>query len=142
MRSPEQVKWDFVQDWLRKADSDLKAARLLAAQEFLDYEAAAFHAQQCAEKMIKAYLVRHQVEFPKTHDIRKLRNIVATIDRGLAESLSEADILSPYSVEFRYPGDLEIISKETALQAVSIAEEVSNLIQKKLEEYLRKGRPK
>jgi HEPN domain-containing protein len=30
-----------------------------------DYFTGGFHAQQAAEKYIKAFLVRHQVEFPK-----------------------------------------------------------------------------
>lgn len=142
MRTKEQVIWDFVQEWLRKADNDLRAAKFLLEKEFQDYEASAFHAQQCAEKAIKAYLVRHQVEFPKTHDIGRLRKLVASIDRSLAEALREADMLSPYAVEYRYPGDLEPIDQDTALDAINIAEKVNNTVREKLAEYLKKGRPK
>lgn len=48
MRSPEQVKWDFVQQWLDKARKDLAAAEVLLKEEFGDYENVGFHAQQAA----------------------------------------------------------------------------------------------
>ncbi len=38
MRTPEQVKWDFVQQWLDKARKDLATAEILLREEFEDYE--------------------------------------------------------------------------------------------------------
>ena len=72
MRNREQVVWDFVQQWLKKAELDLKTARILLKAEMDDYFPCAFHAQQAAEKLVKAHLVRHQVEFRKTHDLDEL----------------------------------------------------------------------
>lgn len=118
MRTPEQVKWDFVQQWLDKARKDLATGEILLREEFEDYENAGFHAQQAAEKFIKAFLVRHQIQFPKSHDIALLRQIVARVDSKLAEKMATADALTPYGVEFRYPGDLPSVSRdegETAL---------------------------
>ena len=80
MRTPEQVKWDFVQQWLDKARKDLATAEILLREEFEDYENAGFHAQQGAEKFIKAFLVCHQIQFPKSHDITVLRQLVARVD--------------------------------------------------------------
>ena len=56
MRTPEQVKWDFVQQWLDKASRDLAAAEVLLNCAFDDYENVGFHAQQAAEKLIKGIL--------------------------------------------------------------------------------------
>jgi len=53
MRTPEQVKWDFVQQWLDKARKDLATGEILLREDFEDYENAGFHAQQAAEKFIK-----------------------------------------------------------------------------------------
>ena len=53
-----------------------------------DYENVGFHAQQSAEKFIKAFLVSRQTEFPKTHDIALLRQLVARVDPDLAEKLA------------------------------------------------------
>ncbi len=53
-RTREQVIWDFVQDWLRKAEGDLRASQHLLGLEQEDYFTVAFHAQQAAEKFLKA----------------------------------------------------------------------------------------
>ncbi|HET8626697.1 MAG TPA: HEPN domain-containing protein [Thermomicrobiales bacterium] len=54
---------DLVHGWLRKAISDLAAIELaLGAGTALD--AACFHAQQAAEKALKAYLIAYNTIFP------------------------------------------------------------------------------
>ena len=128
MRQPEQVVRDFVQQWLKKANSDLQAAKLLCAGELEDYFTGGFHAQQAAEKYIKAFLVRHQVEFPKTHDIGRLRQLVARRDAALAERLEKADVLTPYGVDMRYPEEFEVVSQKRAACAVALAERVKEEI--------------
>ena len=128
MRQPEQVVRDFVQQWLKKANSDLQAAKLLCAGGLEDYFTSGFHAQQAAEKYIKAFLVRHQVEFPKTHDIGRLRQLVARRDAALAERLEKADVLTPYGVDMRYPEEFEVVSQKRAACAVALAERVKEEI--------------
>jgi HEPN domain-containing protein len=68
MRPPDQVARELAGEWLGKADVDLSAASVLLSVGEL-YEVVAFHAQQAAEKALKALLVARQVEFTKTHDI-------------------------------------------------------------------------
>ena len=128
MRQPEQVIADFVQQWLKKADLDLQAARLLCAGELDDYFVSGFHAQQAVEKYIKAFLVRYQIEFPKTHDIGRLRQLVARQDATLAKRLERADVLTPYGVDMRYPEEFEVVSQKQAEQAVALAEWVKAAI--------------
>ena len=72
LRTREQVVWDFVQEWMHKAESDLRAAEHLLNLDQEDYFTSAFHAQQASEKLLKAFLVRHQIRFGKTHDIHEL----------------------------------------------------------------------
>ena len=60
MKPPEEVKRDLVRQWLTKAENDLGVARHLAAESGY-FTAVAFHAQQAAEKYLKAFLVEHQV---------------------------------------------------------------------------------
>ena len=139
MRTPDQAKWDFVQQWLNRAHKDLRVAALLLQQAFDDYEIIGFHAQQAAEKFIKAFLVRHQVEFPKTHNITSLRQLVAQVDQALADRLAPTDALTPYGVEFRYPGDLPALSRDQGTQAVHVAEQTRNLILAHLKPYLDAG---
>jgi HEPN domain-containing protein len=142
MRTPEQAKWDFIQQWLEKANADLNAVGSLLAGQYENYEVAGFHAQQAAEKYIKAYLVRHQTEFPKTHNIAHLTELVAKLDETLAKHLGPAEALTLYGVEYRYPGDYEPVLKEQAREALDIAEQVRDAILGNLKSYLAAGRPK
>lgn len=141
MRTREQVKWDFVQQWIDKARKGLAAGEVLLKEEFEDYENVGFHAQQAAEKFVKAFLVRHQIEFPKSHDMALLRQLVSQIDPWLAEKLAIADSLTPYGVEFCYPGDLPSVSRIEGEKALRAAEQTRELITKSLKSYFGTGRP-
>ena len=79
MRSPEQVNWDFVQDRLSKAEEDLLVAQELLERDRISYDPVGFHAQQAAEKFLKALLTRHQIPFPKTHSIRNIFFLYVTV---------------------------------------------------------------
>jgi HEPN domain-containing protein len=74
---------------------------LVAEERFRDI--VAFHAQQAAEKYLKALLTRHQIEFPKTHVIRRLLILLGPVEPLIAEELDDANWLSPYGAELRYP---------------------------------------
>lgn len=141
MRSLEQVTWDFVQQWLSKAQKDLRAASVLLAADLEDYENVGFHAQQAAEKFIKAFLVRHQIEFPKTHDIAALQGLMARVDRRTAQLLVPAEVLTPYGVTFRYPGASPVVSREEGARALGLAEQVRDVVVEALKPYLEAGRP-
>ena len=66
-------KRDLVIAWLRKAASDLRTIE--AAIGVGAFDTACFHAQQAAEKALKAYLIHCEVEFPFTHNLTKLANL-------------------------------------------------------------------
>ena len=59
-------------EWMSHAKSDLRLAHLAAADNLVRREQACFHAQQAAEKAIKAILLSQGIEFPLTHDIEEL----------------------------------------------------------------------
>jgi len=79
MKPPEIALRELVLQWLEKAAADFDAAEQLSAQGGRFPEIVGFHCQQAVEKYLKALLVRHQVEFPKTHDIAKVLCRVATV---------------------------------------------------------------
>jgi len=121
MKPPDLAKKELVAQWAGKAsrDFDLALDLLRANRPYL--EAICFHAQQAAEKYLKAFLTWHEVEFPKTHAIEKLLRLVGNIDPNLASSLDEAAALSAYAIEVRYPDDLMQVGAEEANQAVEHA---------------------
>lgn len=69
MPPPDDVKRAIVRQWLAKAEQDLQAAETLLTAEHQLFYPACFHAQQAAEKFLKAFLAWHQIEFPKTHSL-------------------------------------------------------------------------
>ena len=141
MRSREQVVWDFVQGWLRMAELDYSVADTLQERRSEYAEAVAFHSQQAAEKFIKTLLVRHQVEFPKTHDIPLLRGLLARVDAGLATQMTFADWLTPFGVEVRYPSQTRELPDDIGERALATARQVRESAMAALAMYLRQGRP-
>ena len=121
MKPPDTVLRELVLQWLAKAAADFGAAAELSAQGGRFREIVAFHCQQAAEKYLKALLVRHQAEFPKTHDIATLLDRVATVDENMAESLRDAEMLTPFGVEVRYPGDAPEIPPGGEIEAIDVA---------------------
>lgn len=65
----------------------MRAAEFLLTESAAFPSVAAFHCQQAAEKYLKAFLTWHGVEFPKTHDIGVLLDLVETVAPELATSL-------------------------------------------------------
>jgi HEPN domain-containing protein len=124
MRPPDEVKAELVRLWLAKAEEDLNAAKALLSYGTSFLSAVGFHSQQAAEKYLKAFLTCFQVEFPKTHDIGELADLVAGTDAALAERIRPAAILTPYGVEIRYPGDAPDITEHQAEDAVRLCGKV------------------
>ena len=113
---------DLVRGWLRKAASDLDNLRLcLAADQALD--TACFHAQQAVEKVLKAYLVAYEVDFPFLHNLEKLVTICAQRDVDFNSLLEAAQELTPYAVELRYDEEFWP-DHDTALTALQAAERI------------------
>jgi HEPN domain-containing protein len=105
MKPPDEVVQDHIRQWIAKADVDYRTAEwLLEAPEPIR-ESIAFHCQQAVEKYIKALLVSVRVEFPKTHDLDELLDLLATVRAPVAADLEGISFLNPFGVQIRYPGD-------------------------------------
>jgi HEPN domain-containing protein len=101
---------------LRKAREDADAVAKLASDRGIADSVVGFHAQQAAEKAIKAVLVSHGDEFPWTHDLWHLMYRLEGISTPLPDSLSEVRTLAPWAVEFRYGETLDDqLDREQAL---------------------------
>jgi HEPN domain-containing protein len=124
----EGTKRALIRGWLTKADEDLAVAEYLVSSDRPYFGAVGFHAQQAAEKYLKAFLVYHQVEFPKTHDLDKLLDLAAKVAEPLANALREATMLSVYGVETRYPADLPDLTLLQAQEALDLAAKVRNAV--------------
>jgi HEPN domain-containing protein len=140
MRGPEETLRDLVQQWLRHAEEDLLVAQELMERDRLSYNPVGFHAQQAAEKFLKALLTRHRLAFPKTHSIRILLELALPVLPDLYDRLQHAHTLTPYGVEIRYPRGGPSLSREEGAEAVQLASDVRSEVLSRLDEYLRGGR--
>jgi HEPN domain-containing protein len=88
------------------------------------FETLCFHAQQAAEKSIKAVLLHKGIRFPYTHNISRLTDLLNESRIPWPEELGRASKLTDYAMETRYPGPLEEVTEEEYRQAVEIAQRV------------------
>ncbi len=138
---PEQVLWGLVTGWLRSPENDLLARGLILNEPMPSYETAAFQAQQAAEKALKAFLTRHQVEFTKTHDLGELLRLAEPAAPGITSKLTDADKLNRHAVETRYPTGAPSVSRQEAARDLAIATDVVTHVRALLQSYLDAGRP-
>jgi HEPN domain-containing protein/predicted nucleotidyltransferase len=113
--------------WLTRAWEDLDAAELLAGSVDLPPRLACFHAQQAAEKALKAALVHDAIRFPKTHDLQEL--VKALPSRWSVRNL-DVDLawLSRWALTARYPGTGSDASAEDAATATSAARRIVSVV--------------
>ena len=92
-------------EWIAKAEGDwLTAQRESAVQDSPNLDAVVFHAQQCAEKYLKARLIEADREFLKTHDLGAILRLLVDMEPAW-ESMREAlNALTDVGIEVRYPG--------------------------------------
>ena len=135
-----KTRADLVKGWLLKAEADLTNAGLcLSAGEALD--TACFHAQQAAEKYVKAYLTAHEVDFPFIHNLEKLVGLCAQRDSSFLSIRAMAQDLTPYAVQLRY--DLEFWpSAEITRRALDAALTIKRFVMDRLPTEMKPRDPK
>ena len=123
---------NIVNLWLKKAQNDLDSAKILGSGRNKILDTAIYHCQQAAEKSIKAFLIHSRIDFIKTHDLVYLVKLAMGKETDLIFLLDYAVLLTPYSVEFRYPDDTlepDIEEFRAALEAASeFLETIKNTI--------------
>ncbi len=132
MSEPEHLA--EVGRWLRFAREDLSTAELIVEHD-RPARQACFHAQQAAEKAIKAALVFLQVEFPYRHDLDFLRTLLPD-GWLLKENPPDLAELTAWAVRARYPmGGSREATEEGAKTAVEQASEVLETALEDLKRY-------
>ncbi|GAB4495036.1 MAG: HEPN domain-containing protein [Anaerolineales bacterium] len=87
---------------LRLAKRDIHAFDVLRASSEIHLSVICFHAQQAIEKLLKAILFLHQIEFRRTHNLNDLSALL--IQNGIQVPVFDTDLLmlTPFAVTFRY----------------------------------------
>jgi HEPN domain-containing protein len=103
-------------EWIAKAEADFATMeRECKAVENPNYDGICFHAQQCAEKYLKARLCEADISFSKIHDLVALLEQTLVIEPAWESFREDLAYLSGFAVSFRYPG--ESAEKKSALDA-------------------------
>ncbi|MCG3154873.1 MAG: hypothetical protein DKINENOH_01469 [bacterium] len=103
-------------EWVMKAEGDFAMVeREARARKKPNYDGLCFHAQQCAEKYLKARLCEAEIEFPKIHDLVTLLDLALAVEPLWEAFREHLGFLTDFAVTFRYPG--ESADRKTALEA-------------------------
>lgn len=89
--------------WCRKADSSLRAAKVLA--EIKEWDGACYHLQQSAEKYMKAIVVGYGGKPETTSSLVFLSGVLMGIGCNIQDSIIKAcETLEGKDTQFQYPG--------------------------------------
>ena len=112
--------------WHMIALEDLDSAKHLLSRSFMT---TLFHVQQCAEKVLKSYLLLKKGSIKKTHDLVALINICMEIDQSFEELRPLAIELNPYETLGRYPdSSFKKLSKEKMQKLIERSEFIFNFV--------------
>lgn len=123
---------EYYLKWIEKADEDLIVVEheLSYPDEEIPTGAVCFHAQQCVEKLLKAYLVFNNKEFGRTHNLEYLLQQCSEYNKDFL-NIFVGD-LSFYAVEVRYPDDFYAPSVNEARDCYAIAQNIRDFVLKEL----------
>jgi HEPN domain-containing protein len=112
------------QEWIVHAEGDLHYARLGQDDPEALRNLIVFHAQQAIEKALKATLVAREIEFPKTHDLAELTEIIEGAGMTWPTDFNQVLEFTPFATQSRYPGFDDPITEAEVQEAIALAEKV------------------
>jgi len=119
---------DYLKTWLFRANEDIAVIeKLFESEPELYASTICFHAQQAVEKFLKAFLVFHNIDFPKTHDLDYLLFECKKIDAKNFDI--DLGSLTDFGVSIRYPDDFYLPDKDETAQYRGIALKVKIIIE-------------
>jgi HEPN domain-containing protein len=107
-------------EWLARARADLAIARIPLPAEGR-YEDLCLHAQQAAEKAIKAVYRAADWRFSYTHNLGQLLDGLERNGIAVPDGVRAAIVLTEYAHQTRYPGGSEPVTEAEHARAVALA---------------------
>ena len=122
---------ELIREWIVKAEEDYAVLEVLSHQRKRRvFDSICFHAQQCAEKYLKALLTSHQIVPPRTHNVKALAEFLQPKEPTIELIKDLLNRLTPYAVETRYPG--EFATAREAKAAYAAAKEIRRFARARL----------
>jgi HEPN domain-containing protein len=122
---------EFAREWFSFALGDLRAARA-GPNATMRPRIVAFHAQQAAEKALKAALVIEGIRPPATHDLEELRRKLPGTWK-VRRTPADLSRLGDYGVDAKYPDNAIQVRPADAAVAVRQAIAVVRHVREELE---------
>ena len=117
-------------EWIQKAEGDYTTVKLLQESPISSKDVICFHAQQCIEKYLKAWLQEANIPFSKTHDLETLLDLIVPTIPAWQTWYSEFSTISEHAIDPCYPGKFATASE--AEQAVEICIKVRQAVRSEL----------
>jgi HEPN domain-containing protein len=127
------VDSEVIREWLAKANEDFEFAKVNLEEGKPFFAQICFHLHQAAEKYLKAYIVAHELEFRKIHDLPLLLKICLSNDLSFEPLNDDCEYLTTYYVETRYPVHWPThFSREETQKAFKSSTRIRSLVKEKL----------
>ena len=131
------VDAEIVREWLQKADEDFEFARVNLQERKPFHAQICFHFHQAAEKYLKAYIIAHELEFLKIHDLSMLLKICLSQDLSFEQLWDGCEYLNAFYIEARYPVHWPTnFSYEEAKKSLQYAERIRSFIKARLSKLI------
>ncbi len=118
-------------EWVEKAEGDYTTVQLLQQSPISSKDVICFHAQQCIEKYLKAWLQEANIPVLRTHNLEELLNLIVPTIPDWRSWQSDFSALSEHAVDFRYPG------KSTTAENAEHAVKTFNIVRQAVREALK-----
>ena len=115
---------DSAESMLGLACEDLSALENMASNPVFTERIFGFHAQQAVEKALKALLTFHDVEYPRTHDLRALTVLLTTSAIDVPEKVDALLTLTTFAVTWRYDWNADFTEPLDRARIVALVSEV------------------
>ena len=121
--------------WLAKAANDLRTAETMLSVVPPVVDTSCYHAQQCVEKCLKAFLTAADRHVERTHSLPRLVELCAEVESAFGRLVDVGVELTGYASQSRYPDDWRDIplaeAKSAAAKAREALEFVNSVIEKR-----------
>ena len=117
-------------EWIEKAENDYAAIQQLLLASNPLHDIICFHAQQCIEKYLKAWIQEANIHTPRTHNLEELLDLIVPMLPAWSHWQPDFKIIMAYAVDPRYPGDSR--TAEDTQHAMHICNAVRQAVRKQL----------
>lgn len=122
-----------VGEWLNKADEDFNFADANLSEGSNFYAQICFHFHQAAEKYLKVFIIAHDLEFEKIHNLINLLKICGEQESSFLSLLEECEFLNPFYIDTRYPVHWPTnYTREKTLKARDATKRIAEIIKEVL----------